>query len=65
MALRIMAQTSSRSPRAGGVLIALGAIGGTVAGVVVRQVSAGFLIGAALGVALALAVWLRDRARHR
>ena len=53
--------TTSPPPAAGGVLIALGAIGGTVAGLATAQPTLGFLIGTAAGVALALAIWWRGR----
>lgn len=49
------------SPVAGGFPIAVGALLGTVAGLVLRQPSIGFLAGLALGCVVALVVWLRDR----
>lgn len=52
---------SPRPSAAGGVLVALGAIIGVVAGYVVREPSAGLVIGVATGIALAVAIWLRDR----
>ena len=53
----------SRPSAAGGVLIALGAVAGTVVGYIQWQPTIGFLIGTAAGAALAVAIWLRDRAR--
>jgi hypothetical protein len=50
-------------PAAGGVLIALGAMGGAAIGFAIGQATPGFLIGTATGIALALAIWLRDRRR--
>ena len=52
-----------KTPAAGGVLIAIGAIGGTIVGLTIGQVSAAFLIGTAIGVAGAVGVWMIDRAR--
>lgn len=51
------------APMAGGVLIATGAIIGAFVGATQGQPSFGFLLGLAAGIALATAVWLRDRAR--
>ncbi|MBA3879005.1 MULTISPECIES: hypothetical protein [Sphingomonas] len=51
------------APMAGGVLIAIGAIVGAFVGATQGQPSFGFLLGLAAGIALATAVWLRDRAR--
>lgn len=48
---------------AGGFLIALGTIGGAVAGTLYRQPSIGFLTGLGAGTALALLVWWLDRRR--
>ncbi|MFG6283117.1 MULTISPECIES: hypothetical protein [Bacteria] len=48
---------------AGGILIALCSIGGTVIGLMQGQVTIGFLAGLAIGAAGAVAVWLRDRQR--
>lgn len=55
-----MARPPSRSPAAGGFPIAMGAILGTVGGLVAGQPTIGFLCGLAIGVALALLIWWRD-----
>lgn len=47
----------------GGVFVALGVIAGAVIGDMMGQASLGFLAGLVLGIAAAVAVWLRDR-RH-
>ena len=55
---------STRPPSAaGGALIALGAILGAALGFLTGEATPGFLIGLAAGAALAVAIWLRDRAR--
>ena len=46
---------------AGGVLIALGAIVGAAIGVSMNEATAGFLLGTAIGVVLALLIWWRGR----
>ena len=48
---------------AGGILIALCTIGGTVVGLTQNQVTIGFLAGLVIGSAAAIAIWLRDRRR--
>ncbi|HVI99781.1 MAG TPA: hypothetical protein VM657_12030 [Sphingomonas sp.] len=58
-----MARPSSRTPLAGGVLIALGVIIGVIGGIALRQPTQGFLVGLAAGIAMAVAVWLIDRRR--
>ncbi len=58
-----MATPPSRSPIAGGVLIALGAVGGAIVGFIVRQPTECFLIGTAAGIGMAIAIWLIDRRR--
>ncbi len=52
------------SPKSGGVLIAGAVVIGAIAGVLLGQPTIGVLVGTALGVAGALIVWLRDRARR-
>jgi uncharacterized protein (DUF2062 family) len=53
-----------RTPLAGGALIALGAIAGTAIGLFsALGPTRGFLIGLGLGVAISLAMWLRDLRR--
>lgn len=54
--------SNSTSPMAGGFPIAVGAIGGTVAGLIAGQPTIGFLAGLGIGVALAIAIWWKDRA---
>jgi mannose/fructose/N-acetylgalactosamine-specific phosphotransferase system component IIC len=49
--------------RSGGVILAAAIIAGAVGGVIMGQPSAGFLIGAALGLVALGLVWLQDRRR--
>lgn len=64
MAERGMAsKPPTRTPLAGGALIAIGAMGGTVVGASQGQVTAGFLIGLGAGAVIAIMIWLVDRAR--
>jgi len=50
-----------RRSRAGGVLVALSIVGGTIAGFIAHQPSIGVLAGAAVGLVLLILVWLIDR----
>ncbi len=52
-----------RPSAAGGVLVAVGAILGAVVGVSRQQPTLGMIVGIAVGAALAVVIWLRDRAR--
>ena len=52
-----------RYSQAGGSILAVSIIAGTVAGVIVRQPSIGFLVGTGAGIVLALLFWLHDRRR--
>ncbi len=56
-----MNDAPSRSSPAGGVLIAIGTIGGAFIGAALGEATRGFLIGAGAGIALAIAIWLRNR----
>lgn len=56
--------TPSRSPIAGGALIALGALGGAVIGFIAGQPTPGLLIGLGTGASLSLLIWLGDRRRR-
>jgi hypothetical protein len=59
-----MTNNESSPPRlAGGIFIALGMLGGAIIGVVMRQPSAGMVIGFGIGAAIAAAVWFFDRKR--
>lgn len=59
-----MSGTENSSPRlAGGIFIALGLLGGAIAGVAMDQPSAGMVIGLGAGAAIAILVWLYDRKR--
>ncbi|WP_324750844.1 hypothetical protein SH591_05380 [Sphingomonas sp. LY54] len=53
----------SNRTQAGGFLIAASVIVGSVAGMIVGQPSAGFVVGLATGVILAVVLWRRDRRR--
>jgi hypothetical protein len=53
-----------RTPgRAGGSILAAAIIAGVIAGIILGQPSIGFLAGAAIGILIALLLWLRDRRR--
>lgn len=51
-------------PQAGGFIIAVAILAGTIIGGLMGQPSIGLLAGLGLGVIAALAVWLKDRARR-
>jgi hypothetical protein len=52
---------ASKTPLAGGALLALSLLGGVILGIVYRQPSIGFLTGLGVGLALLGLVWLLDR----
>ena len=52
---------ASPSPSAGGMPIAVGAMGGAAVGFVFGEATPGFLVGIALGIAVALLIWWRGR----
>lgn len=56
-----MASSPSRTPMAGGFLLAVSLVVGTVLGAGQGQASLGFVAGFGVGLVLALAVWLIDR----
>jgi uncharacterized membrane protein len=55
--------TPPSRPLAGGVLIAIGMIGGAVAGYIWDQPTIGLIAGIAAGALAALGIWLGDRRR--
>lgn len=60
-----MAKSPSRAPVAGGSLLALSLIAGSIFGATRGQASLGFVAGLAVGLVLLTAVWLVDRARGK
>jgi hypothetical protein len=58
-------EPTSRTPLAGGFLIALFVILGVVAGVLLGQPSIGFVAGAGAGIVLTILLWLWDRRRDK
>lgn len=59
-----MAPPSSRTPMAGGFLLAISLLIGSFLGARTGQASAGFVAGLAVGLALLALVWLIDRRRR-
>ena len=57
-------QPPSRSPLAGGFLLAVCLLAGGVAGIVAGQASLGVVIGLGAGLLLAAGVWLYERQRR-
>ena len=49
------------NPKAGGMPIALGVMGGAIVGAVFGEATMGLLIGLAIGIAIAVAIWRLDR----
>jgi Na+/proline symporter len=58
-----MNEPENNKSMAGGIFIAIGLIGGVIAGVYYDQPSAGMVAGLALGAGAALVTWLIDRRR--
>ncbi|MEQ9661739.1 MAG: hypothetical protein RLN87_04225 [Parasphingopyxis sp.] len=56
-----MEERSGSKVAGGGIFIALGVIGGVIAGAALGQPSIGFLAGLGIGVALAVLTWLMTR----
>lgn len=50
-----------RYGQAGGAILAVSIIAGTVAGIIIGQSSIGFLVGTAAGILLLAMFWLKDR----
>jgi hypothetical protein len=53
----------SRYTQAGGSILAISIIAGTVAGIIVNQMSIGFLVGTGAGLLLLGWFWLNERKR--
>ncbi|MDO7843354.1 hypothetical protein [Sphingomonas immobilis] len=51
----------TKSPAAGGFLIAIGSIAGAIIGLFQGEPTKGFLIGLGAGIGMAIAIWLLDR----
>jgi uncharacterized membrane protein (UPF0136 family) len=56
--------SDSNGPQAGGVILAFAILAGAVIGILAHQSTIGVLAGTAVGVAIALWIWWRDRLRH-
>jgi len=63
MAKEGMAASTPKASRAGGFIIAISVIAGAIIGIRCGQPSIGLLIGAAVGVAISIALYVRDRRR--
>jgi hypothetical protein len=57
-------ENGARYKQAGGSILAIAIIAGTVGGIIVGQPSIGVLVGTGAGVLLAVLFWLNDRRRH-
>ena len=55
----------SNAPMAGGFLLCVALMAGALTGIFLGQPSIGFLVGAGIGLTIALAIWLLDGRRHR
>ena len=60
-----MTRPTSRTPMAGGFLLAISLLAGAIIGAGRGQASIGFVAGLAVGLVLLVAVWLIDRVRTR
>ena len=57
--------SKSNAPLAGGFLLSISVLAGALTGVFLGQPSIGFLIGAGIGLTLAILIWLIDSRRSR
>ncbi len=62
---RCMADPQSKTPVAGGCFLSLAILVGVAIGATQGEASLGFVIGLGVGLVVAIAVWLKDRARTR
>ncbi len=60
-----MTSSIRRHSRAGGSLLAISIIAGTVAGTIAGESSVGFLVGVGAGLMMLAFVWLSDRRAER
>jgi hypothetical protein len=58
-----MTTPASKPPTGAGAIIAFLIMGGAIGGGLLGQPSAGLLAGAALGILIAIVLWLRERGR--
>jgi hypothetical protein len=56
--------SKSNAPLAGGFLLSVALLTGALTGVFLGQPSIGFLVGAGIGLTLAILIWLLDRRRR-
>jgi hypothetical protein len=61
--MAIMAERGVRNSQAGGFILAVSIIAGTVGGVITRQTSAGIVVGTIVGIILLTLFWLMERKR--
>ena len=55
----------SNAPLAGGFLLCIALLAGSLTGVIMGQPSIGFLVGAGVGLTIAITIWLLDSRRRR
>jgi hypothetical protein len=55
----------SNAPLAGGFLLCIALLAGSLTGVFLGQPSIGFLVGAGIGLTIAIIIWLLDSRRRR
>jgi hypothetical protein len=61
--MAVMAERGVKNAQAGGFILAVSIIAGTVGGVITRQTSAGIVVGTAVGIILLILFWLMERKR--
>ena len=57
--------SKSNAPLAGGFLLSISLLAGALIGVFMGQPSIGFLVGAGIGLTIAVIIWLLDGRRRR
>jgi hypothetical protein len=55
----------SNAPLAGGFLLCVALLAGALTGIFLGQPSIGFLVGAGVGLTIAITIWLLDSRRRR